>query len=943
MSRASRYVPHSPQSPYGEKLQKQSGPKRAEQGSSHTNPEKVSPPIITPLKIGRIRDEFDRRLAVSRRADDNRLVRRDALPRIARMSQRVLVPTIESLRKDMSPEERRRTSRIIDKAKKIIAADDSDVVESDPETVQDASADSGDLSSDSWDTLADDAELEADVKHLLRCMQEVALEHPGDSPDAQQQRRCGLIDFLGAILRNEFRSDAGRWAANIINVGLRTGIVVTLCKLMGDAIAFEVSRASKLDAPYMSLTAILAIAIAPTFNLVGAISSGCLGTANRISIIARSALGIMNLGAILACYMTGSLYSMGVQLSPVVCYCLARDICNFIFPLRDNLRSLPFRGVAASGVFYVFGQWFGGLAMDIAAPISGARGLPSAVGNGTVLPEVLLAASLNLKDSGIHGSTNGGLEIGDDLVMPSIAKLLERRTYLREAKEQLQDESIHKKYIEVLSTFAKKLLMTPAAERQQMINELNVELYVQELQRMEGQEYDSLDEPHKQYLEQLRKLEPAFSDSPEISKWGALREFEKGLGIYSRSREMRRMNRVNFDQLDKTQRNYLMQLRDDVDAQREQFDRLTQLKEMHSLYLEVLTDPDSAGREERLEMLKEKRKDSPVQTDGQMQFGEKEQKLLESLRYEFDDKTELPPMSLLRDAAAYRAPDFTRLDKRIDRLCKRLSPEMERRSRQELVEELFVYEFMRAYLPCRLTAVETEVLTKLFDEKPRLGSGLTKEWLNEVDERRRKDMEGPRIQLGFLPSTGNFIDSLGRMFLVTNAARQGVFAGVVGLLTALWAALEAEHSTLTEDSNDITRILFWNLMLGTVIYLHYWALYLVHREGESSERQVQRPGAQGDFPRARKEPETFKDVITPRGRGNDIKVKEYDDNRGISEGLSSEGLSSEGVSSSDEDLGPPDPYSARRTREDLAKAGDEYEAIELDPLSARGQKIQSME
>ena len=926
---SSGYVPHSPRSPYGENLQikrgKAVGAKEEEQGSSHTNSnEKPSRPKIAPLRIDQVRDELDRHFAVSQRENDDRLKRKNALPQIARISRRAL-RTMENLRVDMSPDERQRTDTIVDEARKIIAFDDSDVVKSDPETVQEASADSGDLSSDSWDALADDAKLVQDVKYLLLCMREVASDHPGSSPDAQQQRRWRIIDYLGALLRNEFKSDAGRWAANVINVGLRTGIVVTLCKFMGDAIAFEVSRASMLGAPYIPVAAILAITIAPTFNLLGAISSGCLGTANRISIIARSALGIMNLAAILACYMTRSLESMGTQLAPIVCYCLARDICNFFFPLRDNLRTLPLRAVLPAGLIYILGQWFGGVAIDIEAPLFGAHGLPSPAGNGTVLPEALLAASLNLKDSVFHSAFNAiPLEWADDLVVATIVKRTEKETYLRDKKNQLGDEAAHKEYIERLSGFAKNLLMTPAADRQESINRINTELYAEEFQRMKKEEH-SLDEPHKQYLEQLKILEPAFSENPDISKWGTLREFEKELGIYSRPRELARMDRGNPEQLNDTQRTYLDHLRDDVDAQRVEFNRLTQLDEMHHQYLEVLRDPDPARRGERLENLKEKKRDSPVGPDGQIQFGEKEKKRLESLRHEFEDSSTLPPMYLLRDAA-YRTPDFTRLDKRANSLCQRLSPGTKKKERQKVVEELFVYEFVRAYLPCRPTALENDVLNKLLDEKPRLPSDFTKKWLDEVEVQRDKDMEGPRIQLGFLPSTGNFIDSVGRTFLVTNPARQSVFGAVIGLLTALGAALEAAHSNLTEDSHDITRIVFWNLMLGMIIYTCYWALYLVHREGESSERRVQRPGAQGDFPLVRKEPETLKDVITPRGRENEIKDTKRNDRASISEGLSSRMLPPPGLEN--EGAEPLDPYTARNVRRSNDEQSSEEEPMD---------------
>lgn len=141
--------------------------------------------------------------------------------------------------------------------------------------------------------------------------------------------------------------------------------------------------------------------------------------------------------------------------------------------------------------------------MNVAAPQSGASGLPHVFDNETVSRERVAAAGVHVVDSMTHAVMNSILEVGDDLVLPAIVKSIENRAYRLKAARHIQDEAVHEKYMDELGPFAKELLAAPAHEREQMIGAKDLELYARELERMERLDWEKLDEAHKQYLEEL--------------------------------------------------------------------------------------------------------------------------------------------------------------------------------------------------------------------------------------------------------------------------------------------------------------------------------------------------------------------------------------------------------------------------------------------------------
>ncbi|VTU27766.1 hypothetical protein H4CHR_02066 [Variovorax sp. PBS-H4] len=684
-----------------------------------------------------------------------------------------------------------------------------------------------------------DYELSRDIDCLIGLMQAAAAEHPGNNPDAEQQRRLALIDLFSKVLRNEFSSDAARWGANIFIVGLRTGLIVALCTFMRDAIDFEVHRALALHGQDSSLYAagMLAIAIAPTLNLMGGVLSGLLGTANAASATTRVILGLANLGLILACYQMGALDELGEALPSFVCYGAARDVLNFFFPLGDNLTSLPTRGIFASGSIYAFLQWLGGMTMGIAAPLSGAHGFPRAVGNETVSWERIVNAKLNISDSAIHGLLNGFvLEVGDDLVMPAIVRKLEQNEYRSKSELNVEDEIAHKEYITELIDFAKQLLQQPAEIRQKLIDEKNIELYKREWRRMTNLPKDLLDPAHKQYLvdieNQLRPhfLKELWDRTPAeftATEMKYLWELENELGVYKKTRELERME-ANSKNFNAAQLQALKDLQEEVADER---------RELLNLQLRKKSNLDYAPEDR-----------------------------LRHLRYEFDNQDHLDlailPMSLLGAKSDSKIPSFSTYDADIRRVCRK-HYHLKKKDILPIVEELYVHEFVRVHLPfSTLTPVEREVRASILKKTPAiLPVKLLSTLEAEVEEKRRKDAEGLRIRLGVvdIDSAAALINRAGRTVLLTNAARQSVFASLLAAIVVLAEMLE---------DRDQDRHWALDLFPAALIFVLYACLYLMHMEGASPGRPVDRPGAQGGLPPIREdEPEVVEEVITPRDNG----------------------------------------------------------------------------
>lgn len=711
----------------------------------------------------------------------------------------------------------------------------------------------------------DQEELLADIEQVMACMQEAAAEHPGNTLDAQQQRRCALIDCL-----------CGPWARNVRHVAARTGLIVALSILMRDAVDFEVSQSDALGESSLNISSILAIVIAPTLNVLGGILSVGLGTANRTSLISRLVLGVFNLGVILACYETGTLEAYGQAMSPFVCYGLARDTCNYFFPLRDNLTSLPKRAVFASGAIYALFQCFGGMAMGMAFPLAGASGLPRAAGFAATA-----AAGLNLPHSLGHSVVNSLLEITDDLVFGALARWFGRA---REDTLSIREEGVHARYIEELSTFAKQVLDTPAEQRQQMIHAKNFELYGREILRLEDAGEDGLDDAHKQYLMCLRRELDVYKKTKTLDRqWLSLSldgdifsfeeleelaKTERELGVYRKTRELDRLQKLSAHRpRTSKQEEYLARLEKDVEEVEDELKRIAQAGQPISLEEEV-------KKEERRTQLLSARDSDPGPLHPRLR----------------------PLHNLQSDV---QTPDFTCFDRMIrEATCLLANAQaLTQQTRDQIVQEVFVDAFLRAYCPSIRTPVELAVLASLDSEDSKTVPSERKQtFVQEVAEARREASDGYRVHAEVRSfgemSWAELFESVARQLLLTDAARQNVFAAVVGSSMVL-------DPWVKQNFDERMQLMIGGLIVGICVFVVYAPLYLMHTEGASSRRRVEHPGARGSLPPLRRE-EELREVLTPRADGRNTTRP---DERAISEAQTEYERDSNSSSDNDIELG----------------------------------------
>jgi hypothetical protein len=553
--------------------------------------------------------------------------------------------------------------------------------------------------------------------------------------------------------------------------------------------------------------------------------------ANVPSVVSRTLLALMQLGAVLACYAKGSVNALTTLMLSFTPYAIVRDCLNFIAPLSDNTTSLRLEGLLASGILYAGLQLGGGIGMAVLAPRSGAGGLPRSVGNETIPPELFASAQINIQDSLVHAAVNGILEFLDDVVVASIMRYLERKEYFAKAKLNIADEAAHKHYVLELTKFAEELLGVPPKDRRRLIDEKNVQLYQREIERLTGLP-GQLDTVHAQYLVDIQdefKKRPALKElwarDPKTftaEEMQSLRELEFQLGVYKKSRDLERVRLIS-DKLDDKHKKILQALEKDVGAQIGMWLKLREKQERQGL-------------------------------------SHTEKKNLMHLQYEFENDSKpsrLPPMSSLWSDA--RVPDFTCFDEKIMKTCEQLYAHFPEEIHQALKKELYVYEFVRAYLPLPLTPVEQAVVDSIGQRERQVNpSEFLGMWPKEVEEQRLRDSARPRFKLGVVSMGANFLEQFCRKMWLTNAARQIVFGFVLGGLILM--------SPLLEGMDDFTQIVLANMIVAMLVMMAYPMLYMMHNEGMSRSRPVQGPGARGILPPLQEDaPEAIEDVNTPRG------------------------------------------------------------------------------
>lgn len=272
-------------------------------------------------------------------------------------------------------------------------------------------------------------------------------------PLSQGERTIALMDFAGRIINNDFEGDLGRWAANGLNAGIRTGIIVSLTTLLRQFIGFELEKALLLgdvSMPNREVIGAAAMLLGPGLNIAGFVRDERNHTATAHSRTARVGMFALSVGTLVAASQTGEPATLGSLMSSfgiqTASYTLARDLAQLFFPLRDN-APMNLIGALAGTASYSGVQFGVGEAMDALAPSSGAGrvmaaaaarppandaattlGSTASSSNAKSISDRIRSAVSSLQPDWAQDVTRGILnavaEISDDLVRPGISRAL---------------------------------------------------------------------------------------------------------------------------------------------------------------------------------------------------------------------------------------------------------------------------------------------------------------------------------------------------------------------------------------------------------------------------------------------------------------------------------------------------------------------------------------
>lgn len=191
-------------------------------------------------------------------------------------------------------------------------------------------------------------------------------------------RASALMDFVRRFLSNEFEQDSLRWTSNVVNVAIRTGLIVGITTILRQLVGFYIEKTLQLGQASLSTRAALGVAsmlLGPVLNLAGFARDEWRGTATLQSRISRTCILGGSIAALAAASRTGDpltlispMSSFGPQM---VSYTLARDLAQLFAPLESNASS-HFSGSLTGNVVYGAVQFGIGEAMDAWAPSSGA-------------------------------------------------------------------------------------------------------------------------------------------------------------------------------------------------------------------------------------------------------------------------------------------------------------------------------------------------------------------------------------------------------------------------------------------------------------------------------------------------------------------------------------------------------------------------------------------
>ncbi len=214
---------------------------------------------------------------------------------------------------------------------------------------------------------------------LVTRLDETRREQPAASQGVVERAKV-IFDGIGTYLRNDFdpnQSAAGRWMANAVGVGVRTGMIVGVVTTMRQLVGFTIEKAYQQEAvtmPPRVAAGVAAMLIGPGLNIAGFIRDECNHTATNSSRLARVAMLALSAGGLVATaaanppQVLGGM--MGVFGPQVLTYTMARDLAQLFFPMHDN-AGVNALGTAAATGLYAGAQYATGEMMDLTAAQSG--------------------------------------------------------------------------------------------------------------------------------------------------------------------------------------------------------------------------------------------------------------------------------------------------------------------------------------------------------------------------------------------------------------------------------------------------------------------------------------------------------------------------------------------------------------------------------------------
>lgn len=208
-----------------------------------------------------------------------------------------------------------------------------------------------------------------------------------------QTRESRMQAVLTAGL--EWLDSARGPALNLLNVGARTGLIVTLTTVLRQVVGFYVEQAIREgDSPQASQAwNVAAITmIGPALSLMGALRDEGAGTANLQTRLGRVCMASITMGALIAAHLTGASDSMLTSAINTTVYTVARDLCNAFFPLNNNAGAITAQATGVTTVAFGTVQF---LLAELGAlmPVSGPG--RAAAGLGLSLGAEVIAGALN--------------------------------------------------------------------------------------------------------------------------------------------------------------------------------------------------------------------------------------------------------------------------------------------------------------------------------------------------------------------------------------------------------------------------------------------------------------------------------------------------------------------------------------------------------------------